>query len=103
MIPVRPMPPAVAQNSAGSDELVTVRTSPSGSRICSDRHVTGEAASYVVVLAVHVRGDRAADGHLPGSGRNRHEPPGGQPGDHELLQADAGLAGDQAGGRVQAR
>ena len=64
-------------------------------------HVPGEAARHVVVLAVDVGGDRAADGHLPGAGRNRHEPAGRQPRDHELLQADAGLAGHQAGRRVQ--
>ena len=37
MSPVSPMPPAVAQNSDGSDCSVTVRVSPSGVTICSDR------------------------------------------------------------------
>ena len=35
--PVRPMPPAVAQNSSGSDASVTVRSSPPGSTMSNDR------------------------------------------------------------------
>ena len=37
MKPVRPMPPAVAQNKAGSLSLVTVRSSPPGSTRSKDR------------------------------------------------------------------
>ena len=37
MSPVRPMPPAVAQNSSGSDRPVTVRSSPPGSTMSADR------------------------------------------------------------------
>ncbi len=37
MSPVSPMPPAVAQNSAGSPSLVTVRGSPPGSSRSNDR------------------------------------------------------------------
>ena len=36
MSPVSPMPPAVAQNSEGSDCGVTVRGSPPGSTISND-------------------------------------------------------------------
>ena len=51
-------------------------------------HVLGEAARDVVVLAVHVRGDRPAHGHLPGPGRHWHEPASGEARHHQLLQAD---------------
>ncbi len=37
MSPVRPMPPAVAQNNDGSDCSVTVRDSPPGSTMSNDR------------------------------------------------------------------
>src|SRR6266576_1358133 len=76
MSPVRPIPPAVAQNSSGSDGSVSVRSSPPGRTMSADRH-------------------------LPGARGHRHEPAGRQARHHELLQADAGLAAGQAGGRVQ--
>ncbi len=65
-------------------------------------HVAGEAAGRVMVLAVHVGGDRAADGHLPGARGDRHEPAGRQSRGHQLFQADPGFAGDHAGRRVEA-
>ena len=99
--PVRPMPPAVAQNSSGSDCLGHRAQLAAGQDDVGRPHVPGEAAGHVVVLAVHVGRDRAADRHLPGARGHRHEPAGRQARHHELLQADAGLAGRQAGGRVQ--
>src|SRR5215469_822359 len=55
-----------------------------------------------MVLTVHVRRDRAADRHLAGAGRYRDEPAVRQSGDHELLEGDAGLGDDDAGGGVEA-
>src|SRR5215469_3174243 len=61
-----------------------------------------ETAGPVMVLAVYVRGERAADRDLPGARGHRHEPAIGQRGDHQLLQTDARLADDLAARRVDA-
>ena len=67
--PVRPMPPAVAQNSSGSsvgpDQMHALAAVCSGQRL----DVVGEGAVDVVVLAVDVGRDRAADGHEAGARR----------------------------------
>ena len=55
------------------------------------QHVVAEAAVAVVVLAVDVGGDRAADRHLPGARQHRHPPAERQRGPHERVQADAGV------------
>ena len=53
--------------------------------------MVAEAALGVVVLAVHVGGDRAADGHLPGAGQHRNPQPERQQRLHQGVDADAGL------------
>ena len=67
------MPPTVAQNRSGSRSGPTVRTSPSAVTRSSDDDVLAEAAGDVVVLAVDVAGDRAADGDVAGARGDRHE------------------------------
>ena len=47
---------------------------PSATRRRSAGHVRAEGAVAVVVLAVHVGGDHAAEGDELGPGRDRHEP-----------------------------
>ena len=61
-IPVRPLPPTVAQNSsASSPSGVSVRIVAVGHEQVHRPHVVAEAARAVMVLAVDVAGDRAAD------------------------------------------
>ena len=55
------------------------------------QHVVAEAALGVVVLAVDVRADRAADRDLPGARQHRHPPAERQGGPHERVQADAAV------------
>ena len=92
MAPVRPIPPIVAQNSASG---LAVRGQgvhlAVGHQQVQGPHVVAEAALGVVVLAVHVGGDRAADGHLPGAGQHRHPEPERQQRPHQRVQADPGL------------
>ncbi len=101
MMPVRPIPPAVAQNSRGFRRGHAAHLAV-GDQQVEPGHVPGEAARPVMVLAVHVGGDRAADRDLPGARRDRHEPAERQRRGHQLLQAHPGLAGDQPGLRVEA-
>jgi hypothetical protein len=63
--------------------------------------VAAEAARPVVVLAVDVVGDRAADGHVLGTGRDRKEPAARNDERENLVQTHAGLAGEQAGGGIE--
>ena len=87
--PVRPMPPTVAQNSSASGPSgVSVRTSPSAVDQVHRQHVVAEAALGVVVLAVHVRADRAADRDLAGARQHRHPPAERQGGAHQGVEAD---------------
>ena len=60
-------------------------------------HVVAEAARAVVVLAVDVARDRAADGDLAGAGQHRHPQPERQRRLHQRVEADAGVEVDQAG------
>ena len=53
--------------------------------------MVAEAAFGVVVLAVHVGGDGAADGHLAGAGQHRHPQPERQQRAHQQIKTDAGL------------
>ena len=71
--PVRPMPPTVAQNSAGLWSGPITVVEPSASIIVIDIDVVADRPVDVMVLAVDVAGDRTADRHEPGAGRDRHE------------------------------
>ena len=88
-MPVSPIPPTVAQNSSGSRSgpISTTEPSASISVICAD--MTAERAVDVMVLAVDVAGDRAADGDEPGAGRDRHEEPGRHDHPQQFVDADA--------------
>lgn len=55
-----------------------------------------ERARAVMVLAVDVRADRAADRDVPRPGRHRHEPAQRQQDFHQAVQADARLADHHA-------
>ena len=77
MWPVSPMPPIVARNSSGLAARSTVRMRPSATRIRSDGDVAADAAVDMVVLAVDVGGDHAAERHELGSGGHGDEPPAG--------------------------
>ena len=71
--PVRPMPPMVAQNSRSVSPSGVKRAHLAvGHQQVQRLDVVAEAALGVVVLAVHVGGDRAADGHLTGARQHRH-------------------------------
>ena len=95
MTPVSPSAPAVPQNSSGSTSGVTVeRALRRVQREGLD--VVGEAAVDVVVLAVHVGRDRAADGDLARARGDRHEPAEGDHRAHERVEADAGVDPDDA-------
>ena len=72
-MPVRPIPPAVAQNRSGSDPGDTTRVPERGDQGQLD-DVGTEAAVDVVVLAVDVGGDGAPDRDQPGARAHRHEP-----------------------------
>ena len=105
MKPVRPMPPAVAQNSSGSASWVTVCGAA-----CS---AFGKRMSKLVTWLAN---DPATWWFLPCTsaaiapptvtwrvpGETGHEPAVRQPGDHELLKGDAGLRDHDAGGGVEA-
>ena len=98
MIPVRPLPPTVAQNSSDSSPSgVRWRICAVGSQQLHRPDVVAEAARAVVVLAVDVAGDRAADGDLPGARQHRHPQPERQRRLHQLIEADAGVDVGQAG------
>ena len=97
MIPVSPLPPTVAQNSSDSSPSgVRWRICPSASQQLHRADVVAEAARAVVVLAVDVAGDRAADGDLPGAGQHRHPQPERQRRLHQLIEAHAGVHVGQA-------
>ena len=88
--PVRPSAPAVPQKSSGSvsggDGDRALR------RVERERlDVVGEAAVEVVALAVHVGGDRAADGDLSSARRDVHEPAERDHRAHDRLEAHAGV------------
>ena len=91
-MPVSPLPPTVAQNSSAS--------SPSGGEMADlpvsrqQLHrgdVVAEAARAVVVLAVDVARDRAADGDLPGARQHRNPQTEWQRRFHQLVEAHAGV------------
>ena len=88
--PVSPSAPAVPQNSSGSESGVT-STTPFGVCSVNERDVVGDAAVDVVVLAVHVGRQRAADGHEPGARRDGHEPAEWQQHPHQRVEAHAGV------------
>src|SRR5690606_26923994 len=61
-----------------------------GGRVQGEReHVVGEPAVDVVVLAVDVGGDGAADGHVPGTGRDGDEPAERHHAAHDRVEAHA--------------
>ena len=72
--PVRPMPPAVAQKALGVAVRREAQELARGGDELQPQHVLAEAAVAMVVLAVHVRGHRAADRHLAGAGGDGREP-----------------------------
>lgn len=58
--------------------------------------VTGERARHVVVLAVDVGPDGAADRHIAGAGRHRNEPAEREQHLHQPVQGDTRVAGHGA-------
>ncbi len=97
-IPVSPFPPTVAQKSSA---LFAVRGEVAdlsvGGQQVHRAHMVAEAARAVVVLAVDVGGDRAADGDLPGARQHRHPQPERQRRLHQLVEVDAGVDVGQLG------
>ena len=59
--------------------------------------VGAEGTVALVILAVHVGGDHAADGDEPGAGHDRGEPATGSEHLEDVGEQDAGLAGEQPG------
>ena len=90
--PVSPMPPMVAQKIRSVSPCgVRVRTSPSAISRSNEHDMVAEAALGVVVLAVHVGGDRPADGHLAGARQHRDPQPEREQRPHQRVQAHPGL------------
>ena len=89
--PVRPIPPAVAQNRSASWSALTVSVPSAGRLQEQGLDVGREGAIMVMVLAVHVGADGSADGHLAGAGRHHGPEAEGHQGSHQPVQADAGL------------
>ena len=91
--PVRPMPPAVAWNSGSPG--ASRRSVAAGRRELDPLDVLGERAVAVVVLAVDVGREGAAERDEAGPGRDGHEPAVGHQQAHQAVQAEPGL-GDHA-------
>ena len=76
------------------EQLVAAREPNSLARGCQELepdHVVAEGAVAVMVLPVHVCGDRAADRDVPGTRRDRHEEAHRDEQLHELLDAHPGV------------
>ncbi len=86
--PVRPIPPAVAQNSSGSRSGATVITPLGVTRVISTT-CRAKLPVAMVVLSVDVRGDGTADRDIAGPRRHRHEPARRNEAPHQVVQADA--------------
>ena len=102
---MRPIPPTVAQNSSGqrSGPIVDDRRRRRAAA-CSARTCVAERAVDVVVLAVDVAGDRAADGDEAGARRDRHEPArGARSLRSSVVDADARRRSSPCAGRVDRR
>ena len=54
-------------------------------------HVASERAGHVVVFAMDVRGDHAAQGHVSGAGRHRREEAAREKDAVELAERETGL------------
>ena len=92
--PVSPIPPIVAQNSCSVSPAGRQRAHLAvGHQQVEGLHVVAEAALGVMVLAVHVGGDRPTDGHLPGARQHRDPEAERQQRPHQRIQADPGLDG----------
>ncbi len=96
--------PGQAVAPDGGPEQLGVLAVGSEVRICAVGHeqvhradVIAEAARAVMVLAVDVAGNRAADGDLAGARQHRNPQPERQRRLHQLVQADAGVDIDQPG------
>ena len=96
MRPVRPRPPMVAAYQSGFSVGEQRRRVPS-ERTSSKRDVAAEGAGDVVVLAVDVVGDGAAEGDVFGSGRDGQEEAARDGEVEDLRERDAGLGGEKAG------
>ncbi len=79
----------------GSDAGVTTWQPPDGVAMVRRGHGIAPRAHLVVVLPVDVRRDRAADGHLAGPRRHRHEPAPGHQLHEQLVEAGPGGRGGQ--------
>ena len=96
MMPVRPLPPTVAQNnSASSPSGVRRRHLAVGGEQVHRPDVVAETARAVVVLAVDVAGDGAADGDLAGAGQHGHPQPERQRRLHQLVEVHARVDVDE--------
>ena len=96
MMPVSPLPPTVAQNSSASAPSgVSGAHLAVGDQQVHRPHVVAEAAGAVVVLAVDVAGDGAADGDLTGAGQHRDPQAERQRGTHQLVEVHAGVDVDE--------
>ena len=93
--------PVAADGGPEQLGLLAVRSQvadlPVGRQQIHRHHVVAEAARAVVVLAVDVAGDRAADGDLPGAGEHRNPQSERQRRLHQLVEADARVHFGQAG------
>ena len=81
--PVSPIPPSVARKRSGSLSSPTSRTRPSASRMRSERTCSPKVPLLVVVLAVHVGCDHAAEADPLGPGHDRARPASGE---HQVLE-----------------
>ena len=58
--------------------------------------MVAEAAGPVMVLAMHIHGDSAAEGGVAGARRHRHDEAARQEGAQEVGEGDARLGGELA-------
>ena len=90
-MPVSPIPPIVAHHSSGSDSGVSSCDRAVGHQHRHRPQVVAERTVDVVVLAVDVAGDRPAERHEAGAGRDRHEEALRHQMAQQVVEADAGV------------
>ena len=101
MVPVSPMPPIVATKRSTFSCGEQVLTSPLGRARSNELDMMAEAAGAMMILAVDVGGDHAADGDEFGAGNDGREKAARQKGGDDIAEQDARLDGEARVGFVK--
>ena len=88
------MPPIVAQNNSGRCGWAQLGDGAIGEQQRHPLHVIAERSLDVMILAVDVAGDCAADGDEARAGGDRHEEAAGHEHAQQIVDAHAGANGD---------